>query len=611
MPNAKREKLKKRQVLAKVETVEQSDVLERLRGKELFGSDYPRLFIALQDGSPGELLFIQLNAPVQRRQLPEQLRADGLQRSFAVADFSTFPMGPPPYGVLREFLEDLPPPLPEILFVDGLEHWIDADPETIQALNLGRERLANLGVVVVFLLPAYVINLIRTHALNLWSWRAHYYSLESKTEEVKYEGALPLLDTGHTIAPGDTPEARERRIRILQRLLEEGLAEHRTPNSLLHPIILPLTRELYDAGLFTEALKVVDLVKNEIQRIENQQDKAVALNSRAAILDALGNLQEAEQLFQQSLMIREETLGPNHPEVSTVLNNLAALYRSQGRYAEAETLLERALAIREQTLGPHHPDVAASLNNLAEFYRAHGRFKEAESLFLRSLSIREQALGFDHTDVAQSLNNLALLYGDTGQYAKAQQLHERALQITEKVLGPEHPILAIGLNNLAHIFSAQGNYAEAEALYSQALAIRKKTFGSNHPDVAAILGNLAALYQKEGKYDEAEAFFRESLTILEETLGKNHPTLASNLNNMAALYYVQSRYAEAEPLLRRSLDIFEKIFGPTHPNVALTLKNYIALLHKLGRNVEATMLEARLQTIPAKHAQENRTSQPS
>ena len=41
---------------------------------------------------------------------------------------------------------------------------------------------------------------------------------------------------------------------------------------------------------------------------------------------------------------------------------------AQGKYEQAESLYERALAIREQQLGPEHPDTATSLNNLAVLY---------------------------------------------------------------------------------------------------------------------------------------------------------------------------------------------------------------------------------------------------
>ena len=66
--------------------------------------------------------------------------------------------------------------------------------------------------------------------------------------------------------------------------------------------------------------------------------------------------------------LREEVLGPMHPDTATSLNNLAVLYNSQGKYDDAEPLFKRALAVREEVLGPMHPDTATSLNNLAVLY---------------------------------------------------------------------------------------------------------------------------------------------------------------------------------------------------------------------------------------------------
>jgi len=48
-----------------------------------------------------------------------------------------------------------------------------------------------------------------------------------------------------------------------------------------------------------------------------------------------------------------------------VLPTLASLLRDQGLLGEAVPLLERALVIREQTLGAQHPDTATVLVMLA------------------------------------------------------------------------------------------------------------------------------------------------------------------------------------------------------------------------------------------------------
>ena len=48
-----------------------------------------------------------------------------------------------------------------------------------------------------------------------------------------------------------------------------------------------------------------------------------------------------------------------------VIFTITIFLANRGKYDDAEPLFKRALAIREETLGPRHPDVAGSLNNLA------------------------------------------------------------------------------------------------------------------------------------------------------------------------------------------------------------------------------------------------------
>src|SRR6266508_1563077 len=106
-----------------------------------------------------------------------------------------------------------------------------------------------------------------------------------------------------------------------------------------------------------------------------------------------GKYDEALQLVERSLEIRERLLGPDHPDVATAINSLAILHRQKGQYAKAEQLCRRSLAIRESALGPDHPHVADSLNNLASIYYNQGDFPKADLLFRRALMIREKTLG--------------------------------------------------------------------------------------------------------------------------------------------------------------------------------------------------------------------------
>ncbi len=186
----------------------------------------------------------------------------------------------------------------------------------------------------------------------------------------------------------------------------------------------------------------------QLERQSIAQVEAAALFVQAGwYLRDRARYEQAAPLMQRALAIREQQLGPIHPDTATSLSSLAELYQAQGKYAEAEPLYQRALAIREQQLGPNHPNTATGLNNLAQLYQAQGRYAEAEPLYQRALAICEQQLGPNHPDTAGSLNNLAALYYSQGQYTEAEPLMQRALAIYEQQLGASHPSTSIVRQN--------------------------------------------------------------------------------------------------------------------------------------------------------------------
>jgi len=94
-------------------------------------------------------------------------------------------------------------------------------------------------------------------------------------------------------------------------------------------------------------------------------EAARLMNQAVIYLKARGLAREAVPFAQRALAIREQALGPNHPDTASSLNNLASLYEHQGEYAKAEPLLKRALTIYEQVLGPNHPTTIVVRNNYA------------------------------------------------------------------------------------------------------------------------------------------------------------------------------------------------------------------------------------------------------
>ncbi len=395
--------------------------------------------------------------------------------------------------------------------------------------------------------------------------------------------------------------------RLVQEVLKDRMDES-TQRRCAERVVLAVNRVFPDTEFSTWSLCQRHLAQAEVCAVLIKQwgmkfaEASQLLHRVGQYLYQRARYSEAESLYQQALEIREQVLGPEHPEVATSLSNLASLYWDQSKYTLAEPPFLRALSIHEQTLGRDHPDVATSLNALALLYKAQDKYTQAKPLFLRALSIRKQALGPEHLDVATTLNDLAMLYYNEDKYMLAEPLFIRALSIREKVLGPEHPDVASSLNYLAGLYVARSQYTQAEPLFIRALSIREQGLGPEHPDVATSLSNLAILYSDQGKYSEAEPLFLRALAISEQVLGGKHPTVATVLNNLAMLYYSQNKFIQAEPLFLRALAISEHALGPEHPHIALISDNYARLLCETGREGEALELEARARAIWDKRA---------
>ncbi|MDT9342477.1 tetratricopeptide repeat protein, partial [Trichodesmium erythraeum 21-75] len=82
-----------------------------------------------------------------------------------------------------------------------------------------------------------------------------------------------------------------------------------------------------------------------------------------------GTLNEKGQQGSYKLSWRQASAKEESLTFATELNDEAFELYKQGKYDEAVPLLEQSLKIRLQLLGAEHPDVATSLNNLAFLYQ--------------------------------------------------------------------------------------------------------------------------------------------------------------------------------------------------------------------------------------------------
>jgi pentatricopeptide repeat protein len=71
---------------------------------------------------------------------------------------------------------------------------------------------------------------------------------------------------------------------------------------------------------------------------------------------------EAEQMLRQTLELREEVLGIEHPSALTSMNNVAAALCNQGKYKEAERIYQQVLKRREKVPKKEYADTLMTMN---------------------------------------------------------------------------------------------------------------------------------------------------------------------------------------------------------------------------------------------------------
>ncbi|KAJ0971704.1 hypothetical protein J5N97_019663 [Dioscorea zingiberensis] len=99
----------------------------------------------------------------------------------------------------------------------------------------------------------------------------------------------------------------------------------------------------------------------------------VALNQMGLVCAHLFAINEAAEMFEEARSILEQEYGPYHPDTLGVCSNLAGVYDAMGRSDEAIEILEYLVGIREEKLGTANPDVDDEKRRLAELLREAGK----------------------------------------------------------------------------------------------------------------------------------------------------------------------------------------------------------------------------------------------
>lgn len=127
----------------------------------------------------------------------------------------------------------------------------------------------------------------------------------------------------------------------------------------------------------------------------------VVLNQMGLACVQRYSINEAVELFEEARSILEQECGPYHPDTLGVYSNLAGTYDAIGRLDEAIEILEFVVGMREEKLGTANPDVDDEKRRLAELLKEAGRVRSRKAQSLETLLDANSRVNNDGIEVRQ------------------------------------------------------------------------------------------------------------------------------------------------------------------------------------------------------------------
>ena len=226
----------------------------------------------------------------------------------------------------------------------------------------------------------------------------------------------------------------------------------------------------------------------------------------------------AEEMLEQLIPDIRRKYGSGSDGEFLARQLLAQVHTGQGKYDEAEALFEELLVIREQSIGSAHPYLADTISHMGDMYLAAGKLERAEANYQQALGIWETAYGKNDTlFIPKVLEKLAVVAERLNDETRAQGYRQRGSNSVRL----EQELTA--LNSEQSNLTRQGRFAEAYDVARRKLKLTMQIYGEGHLFVGVDYKELARLCVHLEKFTEAVGYYQKARLIWIKERGADHP----------------------------------------------------------------------------------------
>jgi tetratricopeptide (TPR) repeat protein len=228
----------------------------------------------------------------------------------------------------------------------------------------------------------------------------------------------------------------------------------------------------------TEILKSSLLIEERLRGPEHRKT-VEALRHVLLALDLQSKDDQVEEYLGRLMDIKDKQLASHHPEAFNTLTMLSGVFQllgmdergrkpkavRQNMYKRCEEALRCAIEIKEQELGPDHPDFLVTVQTLAQVLTRQDKLADAEGVRRKILEIRSKHNGPDQPETLYAWFNLGDILEAQEKYPEAEECFRRCCEAEirrgegDKKLEPQRLLMKVLI--------AQGKYTEASAIFEE------------------------------------------------------------------------------------------------------------------------------------------------
>ncbi len=341
----------------------------------------------------------------------------------------------------------------------------------------------------------------------------------------------------------------------------------------------------YRHGLLDKALatsrRALDLRKAALG--EKHVETLYSWTAVGMMHGVLGQFEEAERYYLESLHRQRRFLGTSHKDTLTTTSNLASLYDAMKRPADAAPLFKVLAGDLEERIASGDMHGIAAMMNLADRQGRAGDAVAALSGMQRAYVLSLEHQGADHVQTIDAHSNVAGWLMRNDRIDEAIAARQAALHAYERVYGQSAEKALAEARALAGLlFTAERwrDVIEVAAPTLDRLRIVQPTAGSARRE---LLAWLARSHRRLDAYDESERLLRDLEQDLADTFApSDHRTVRIRVE-LADTIARQGRLSEAEQHILETLERVAVNPELSGDHRAYALYVHAKILRDLGR----------------------------